>query len=305
MTASPQPTDLFDRNRRALRRARMVAGDGDYFGQLMASALIDRLDDVSRNFTQVLVIGGRDSMLADHLRTTGAQVSVVEQSGSVIVPGGAMVGEEDRLPVLPESYDLILWPGGLESVNDVPGALLRCRLALRPDGLLLGCFIGEGSLPRLRAALAQAETARAAARMHPQIDVRGFGDLIRQIGLALPVIDVDRLTIAYRRLSSLIRDLRAGALTNVLVGRVEPLSRGAWQAAQQHFDSPDGEVAPESIAIIHFSGWAPHPDQPQPARRGSATASLAAALGSPSSDGQARSQPGNPAASGRSAGGIE
>jgi NADH dehydrogenase [ubiquinone] 1 alpha subcomplex assembly factor 5 len=160
----------------------------------------------------------------------------------------------------------------------VPGALLRCRLALKPDGLLLGCFIGEGSLPRLRAALSAGEQGRVVARMHPQIDVRGFGDLIRSVGLALPVIDIDRMMVAWRRLAALVRDLRASALTSVLSGPVIPLRRSAWQAAQAHFDAGDGEVLPETIAIVHFSGWAPHPDQPQPARRGSATASLAAAL---------------------------
>lgn len=278
MTDDAPPADLFDRNRRSLRRARHCADGMDYFGELMADALIERLGDVTREFTDVLVIGGRNPRLAEQLRAKGMAVTVAEQSTAIARRISAMNGEEDRLPVEPESYDLILWPGGLESVNDVPAALLRCRLALRPDGLLLGCFIGEGSFARLRAALAQAEAQRPVARMHPQLDVRGFGDLLRQIGLALPVIDIDRLSIGYRGLSSLIRDLRHSALTNVLAGPVEPLSRRAWAAACAHFDPPFGDREPEHIAIVHFSGWAPHPDQPQPARRGSATASLAAAL---------------------------
>lgn len=278
MTEPAAPADLFDRHRRSIRRARRLANGEDYFGGLMANALIERLDDVTREFGDVLVIGGRFATLPEELRTRGMAVTVVEQSAMVAQANGAIIGEEDRLPVEPESYDLILWPGGLESINDVPGALLRCRLALRPDGLLLGCFVGEGSFPRLRAALGQAEMLRPVARMHPQLDVRGFGDLLRQIGLALPVIDIDRISIAYRKLASLVRDLRNAALTNVLAGPVEPLSRSAWAAASARFDRPHGDIEPEHIAIVHFSGWAPHPDQPQPARRGSATASLAAAL---------------------------
>ena len=278
MTDPDAPADLFDRNRRSQRRARRLADGEDYFGGLMAEALIERLDDVTRDFADVLVIGGRNTALPEQLRARGMMVTVVEQSVAIAQAVGAMRGEEDHLPVEPESFDLILWPGGLESINDVPEALLRCRLALRPDGLILGCFVGEGSFPRLRAALAQAEAQRPVARMHPQLDVRGFGDLLRQIGLALPVIDIDRLSIAYRKLTTLTRDLRNAALTNVLAGSVEPLSRRAWSAACAQFDRPDGDIEPEHIAIIHFSGWAPHPDQPQPARRGSATASLAAAL---------------------------
>ena len=39
----------------------------------------------------------------------------------------------------------------------------------------------------------------------------------------------------------------------------------------------DGRIA-ETFRIVHFSGWAPHPDQPRPARRGSAGTSLIEAL---------------------------
>jgi hypothetical protein len=40
---------------------------------------------------------------------------------------------------------------------------------------------------------------------------------------------------------------------------------------------PDGKT-PERFEIVYLTGWAPSPEQPQPARRGSATASLAQAL---------------------------
>ncbi|MFM6854922.1 MAG: hypothetical protein ACKOUM_12665 [Sphingopyxis sp.] len=107
-----------------------------------------------------------------------------------------------------------------------------------------------------------------------------MGELVTRCGFALPVIDVERLTIAYARLPSLVADMRAAALTAMLAGPVPPLSRAGWARAQAHFAGQmgdNGRVA-ESIRIIHFSGWAPHPDQARPARRGSATASLADAL---------------------------
>ena len=266
--------DIFDRRRRAARRAQR-RGDG-YLGATIADQLTERLDDVQRDFTDALLIGGRDTALAEALRARGMAVTVIEQAGV----GDAVTGEEDRLPIDPESVDLILWPGGLESVNDVPGALLRCRHALRPDGLLLGCLFGDGSFPMLRRALAAADAPQAVARMHPQIDLASLGGLLSAVGLALPVVDVERMSLAYRSIDALVADLRGAALTNMLAGAVHRLSRRQWAAASAAFADSAGEDGRtvESARLMHFSGWAPHASQPQPARRGSATASLAAAL---------------------------
>ena len=169
--------------------------------------------------------------------------------------------------------------GVIDSVNDLPGALIQARRALRPDGLFLAAFVGAGSLVSLRAALRVAEGDRPAARLHPQIDVRSAGDLLMRAGFALPVADGETLNVRYGDLGGLMRDLRVMAANNALVGR-RPLRRDTLVRAYQAFadlaDS-DGRV-PERFEIIFMTGWAPAPSQPQPARRGSATTSLAAAL---------------------------
>ena len=259
--------DIFDRRRRHARRTARL-GVEDFIGRTIGDALIERLGDVTRRFRRALVLGARDETLVGALRD---MVAVVE------VRAG---GDEDQLDVEPGSYDLIVWPGGLESVNDVPGALLRARLALEPDGLLLGALVGDGSFPALRSALARAAPQGAfVARMHPQIDVAAIGNLMQRCGLALPVIDVDRIDLAYRSVGGLIADLRATALTNLLAGPVHPVSRAGRQAMAAAFAAMgDGERTTEQLRIIHFSGWAPHDSQPQPARRGSATHSLGQAL---------------------------
>lgn len=269
------PRDLFDRRRRALRRARAPGGAADFIGSDITGQILERLGDVKRTFRDVAVIGARTPQLVEAMRTSGAAVTVIEQSEQLASASDAICGEEDRLPVEPASFDLILWPGGLESVNDVPGALLRCRLALRPDGLMLGACLAEGSLSALRAALRTAEGDRPAARLHPQLALQAMGDLLGKTGFALPVVDVERMSLRYRSLGTLVRDLRAHAASSALSGPVPPLSRRVWQAAEASFMAAGGE---ERLVILHWSGWAPDPGQPQPARRGSATASLAAAL---------------------------
>jgi hypothetical protein len=71
--------------------------------------------------------------------------------------------------------------------------------------------------------------------------------------------------------------------TNVLVeGASRPLSRAVLARAcaiyAERFGAPDGRVA-ASFEIITLTGWAPHPDQQQPLRPGSAKMRLADALG--------------------------
>jgi hypothetical protein len=75
-------------------------------------------------------------------------------------------------------------------------------------------------------------------------------------------------------------DLRGMAATNMLAGQRLPLTRGRLASLAQSFADaagPDGRLR-ERFELIFMTGWAPGPNQPQPAKRGSANASLAAAL---------------------------
>jgi hypothetical protein len=269
--------DIFDRRRRQARRS--VARGEDFIGGQIVEALLERLALVTRDFTSALVIGGRSPTLVAALAGRGMAVDVAEPAG-----GRGLAADPDQLDVAPGSYDLMVWPGGLDSVNDVPGALLRARFALRHDGLLLGALVGDGSFPKFRTALRDGAVAAGRpmpARMHPQISLQAMGALLQRTGLALPVVDVDVLDLRYRAISGVVRDLRGSALTAMLGGPVPALTRSEWAATAAAFavaGAGDGNGTVEALRIIHFSGWAPDASQPRPARRGSATTSLAAAL---------------------------
>jgi hypothetical protein len=126
-----------------------------------------------------------------------------------------------------------------------------------------------------------AEGAPAAPRIHPQIDLRAAGDLLSRAGFALPVVDAETVTVRFSALRGLIADLRAMGATNVLRSRSRrPLTRFGYAAASADFAAqcdPDGKIG-ERFEIVYMIGWSPAPDQPRPAKRGSATASLTEAL---------------------------
>jgi SAM-dependent methyltransferase len=271
--------EIFDRAARRKRRDRAapVYAAHDFLRAAMLDGIADRLESVNREFARVLDLGCFDGAFVP---PPGSAVTRIDAGRAFAALSGGIQADEDRLPVGPESFDLVVSAGVLDSVNDVPGALAQIRRALRPDGLFLGAFVGGMSLTAARSAFLQAEVDRPAARFHPMIDVRSAGDLLVRAGFALPVADSETLTVRYPDLFRLIADLRGMAATNVLAGRVA-LRRDRLAAAAEAFAGhadPDGRT-PERFDLVFLTGWAPSPDQPKPARRGSATASLAAVLG--------------------------
>ena len=272
----------FDRRLRRLRRDRSARRfhEADYLHRLMADELVERLDFVTRDFRRALDLGCAGGHLTRRLRERGLDVVACDSGADFARRAGAVQADEDRLPFADSAFDLIVSAGALDGVNDLPGALLLIRRALRPDGLFLAAFTGAGSLPRLKRAMLAADSVEggAAARIHPQIDVRAAGDLLTRAGFALPVVDAQPVEVRFSALLDLVRDLRAMGATNILANRSRrPLGRHALAAAIADFE--DGEdKTPERFEILYLLGWSPSPDQPRPARRGSGAVSLAEAL---------------------------
>ena len=111
------------------------------------------------------------------------------------------VADEEALPFAPGSLDSVVSALALQFVNDLPGALIQIRRALKPDGLFLGALIGGESLTELRQAFAAAEAeieGGVSPRVAPFADLRDLGALLQRAGFALPVTDVDRVIRALR-----------------------------------------------------------------------------------------------------------
>ncbi|MEJ7934134.1 methyltransferase domain-containing protein [Sphingobium sp. AN558] len=282
MSGDTDGTDIFDRRLRTLRRDRMVAGfsDHDFLYIAMLHELLDRLADVRRDLPRALVIGCPDGSAKAALEAMGKQVFCVDPGYAAARAAGGVQADEDALPFADDSFDLVMACGTLDSVNDLPGALILMRRVLKPDGLMLAAFTGAGTLPRLRAALMAGEGDRAAPHIHPQVDIRSAGDLLTRAGFAMPVADGETLTVRYGDILALMHDLRGMGAGNILAARPAMIGREAMMAAASHFSAaadPDGRTA-EQMAIVYLSGWKPDASQTKPARRGSATISLAQAL---------------------------
>jgi hypothetical protein len=159
-------------------------------------------------------------------------------------------------PKISGGYDFIASLGTLDTVNDLPGALVHLRNALAPGGLMIASFLGAGSLPALRAAMLAADGERPAPRMHPMVDVRAGAQLLQRAGFADPVADYRTLSASFRSLDGLVADLRAQGLTSVLARGGPPLGRAALDLARQAFTAAgeNGRTV-ERFEIVTLSGW--------------------------------------------------
>lgn len=270
--------DIFDRSVRRHRRDRAAPNYAahDFVRATMLDGIAERLDAVTRSFTDILDIGCFDGAFVP---PPGARVARYDAGFAFAHGARGIQGDEDRLPFGDATFDCVICAGVLDQVNDLPGALTLIRRILRPDGLFLGAFVGAGSLSTLRTALRAAESDRPVARLHPQIEVRSAGDLLMRAGFALPVADVETLNVGYRDIGRLLGDLRGMAATNVLAGR-SPMTKATLTALADAFAAAadDRGRTQEKFEIVFLTGWSPDASQPKPARRGSGTASMIDAL---------------------------
>jgi SAM-dependent methyltransferase len=290
-----EPPGLFDRalHRARLERAAPRFAEVDYLKARAAGDLAQRLEAINRRFPVAVDLGARTGAFARALASGGAtgKIDILIQTDLSLAmlaraDGLRLVADEGRLPFAEGSLDLIVSALALHWVDDLVGALIQIRRALKPDGLFLGALIGGASLHELRTSLMEAEmelTGGAGPRVSPFLDAYDGAGLLQRAGFALPVADVDRVSVSHDHMLALMAELRSMGETNVLHERPRaPLSRPVLARAaeiyRQSFAGPDGRIV-TSFEIITLTGWAPHPGQQQPLAPGSARMRLADALG--------------------------
>jgi len=278
---------IFDR---ALIRARQDRarrlGPATFLLERVAQELADRLSVVVRHFDVAVDLGTPAGHVRRALANNPAVGRLIAASPAVEGASLAVIANEEALPFAQSSLDLVVSALALQTVNDLPGTLVQIRRALRPDGLLLAALLGGDTLGELRQSFATAEAeieGGASPRVAPFADVREIGALLQRAGLALPVTDLDRVTVRYSSVFDLMRDLRRMGATSALIERRRtPLRRATLlrmaEIYQRSFSDPDGKLR-ATFDVIWLSGWAPHASQQQPLRPGSARARLADALG--------------------------
>lgn len=248
------PPTIFSRARRlaARNRARALQRRPDpprFIIDDIVEDMTERLAFLRHEPKRALVIGDWTGKLAEMLERQGAEVIRAEPSE----------GFDEEQPFPFGGFDFIASVAALDTVNDLPGALIHIRRALAPGGRAIASFAGAGSLPVLRRIMLEADGERPAARIHPLVDARAGAQLLQRAGWAEPVADSRALTVAYRSLERLAADIRAQGLGNVLASRAPQLDKAALERARAAFEAEADERGRviETFEILTLSGRHP------------------------------------------------
>jgi len=264
---------LFDRalHRKRLDRAAKGFADADFLQRRAALDIAERLEGIMRDFPLAVDLSARNGAFRQALAESPAASRVgllieADLSPAMLAgrAGPRVTLDEERLPFAAESLDLVVSTLGLHWTNDVVGALIQIRRALKPDGLFIGALLGGVTLTELRQSLTAAEIEMlggAGTRVSPFADAADAAGLLQRAGFVQPVADVDRVTVRYEHPLRLLADLRQMGETSVLADRhpralTRTLLARTGEIYAERFGGPDGRV-PATFEILTLTGWTP------------------------------------------------
>ena len=164
------------------------------------------------------------------------------------------------IPLATGSLDAIVSNLALMHRADPQPTLDEWARVLRPGGVVMASTLGPDTLRELRAASTQAGHPAAVMEF---VDMHDLGDLLIASGFVDPVVDMERLTLSYRDVDTLLRELRA-VTANARIDRAPHLSgkrylRALRDALAAQADA-DGLVR-VTIELLYVHGWRGEPRQ--------------------------------------------
>uniref|UniRef100_M4BMZ7 Methyltransferase type 11 domain-containing protein n=1 Tax=Hyaloperonospora arabidopsidis (strain Emoy2) TaxID=559515 RepID=M4BMZ7_HYAAE len=242
----------------------------EYLKDEVARRLLDRLEDIERDFPLALDLGCGSGHLYKHL-------SVDEKMGVITT---RLVADEEFLPFPVHHFDLVMSSLSLHWVNNLESTFRQVLDTLKPDGAFIGAVLGGDSLQELRSAFILGDQERqggVSPHISPFMHVANAGNLLSATGFNLCTVDTDYIQVDYPNAFVLMEHLRGMGENHAVTSRGSPATRDSLLAAasiyQSMFGQPDGTV-PATFQVIYLIGWSPHASQQKPLRRGSAQHSL-------------------------------
>lgn len=170
----------------------------------------------------------------------------------------AVCGDMERLPLADAAAGMVWSNLALQWVNEPLRTFSEMRRVLAPGGLLMFSTFGPDTLRELRQAC---ERTDGRTHVNRFIDLHDIGDMLVAAGYADPVMDMEFITLTYRNVRALMRDLKAIGAHNVTRGRPGGLSgKSLLAAVTRNYEAfrRDGAL-PATFEVIYGHAWNPQP----------------------------------------------
>ncbi len=167
----------------------------------------------------------------------------------------------EALPLASASAGLVWSNLAIQWCNDLDAALQEFHRVLQPEGLLMFSTFGPDTLKELRAATGAAN-ANAYTSVSRFIDLHDIGDAMVRAGFNAPVLDVERFTLTYDDVKSVMRDLKSIGAHNATDGRARGLLgrsffaklEAQYEQFRQGTKSQGGKL-PATFEVVYGHAW--------------------------------------------------
>jgi malonyl-CoA O-methyltransferase len=193
-------------------------------------------------------------------RHTCADIGLVRQIKTLL--GGAkqnlVCADIESLPLDSASAGLVWSNLAIQWCNDLDTALQEFHRVLQPEGLLMFSTFGPDTLKELRIATRAKNAGEGSfTSVSRFIDMHDIGDALVRAGFSAPVLDVERFTLTYDDVKSVMRDLKSIGAHNATDGRARGLlGRGFLQNLESNYEQfrVDGKL-PATFEVVYGHAW--------------------------------------------------
>ncbi|WP_020167826.1 MULTISPECIES: malonyl-ACP O-methyltransferase BioC [Methylotenera] len=167
----------------------------------------------------------------------------------------------ERLPIVNNSLGMVWSNLALQWCNDLDAAFSEVSRVLQPNGLFMFSTFGPDTLKELRVASRSANSETSTTRVSRFIDMHDIGDALTRAGFSAPVLDVERYTLTYDDVKSVMKDLKSIGAHNATQGRARGLQgRGFLQQLTQQYEQfrqavEDGGKLPATFEVVYGHAW--------------------------------------------------
>lgn len=207
--------------------------------------------------SQVLSLDFAYPML-QQARKTYSSIGVLHLLKSLvgITKQSLVCADIEALPMANSIVSLVWSNLAIQWCNDLDAALQQFHRVLQPEGLLMFSTFGPDTLRELRVATSAASGSEYTS-VSRFIDMHDIGDALVRAGFNAPVLDVERFTLTYDDVKSVMRDLKSIGAHNATDGRARGLlGRGFFTKLEAEYEQfrQDGKL-PATFEVVYGHAW--------------------------------------------------
>jgi malonyl-CoA O-methyltransferase len=276
-TEENKPLDIADIDRHAMRsafeKAAITYDAVAVLQQEVADRLVERMSLMAMKPVSILDAGSGTGFVSQLLaaRFQKAKITALDLAFNMLKQAKSkrtfkqrwhkqfsyVNAEVESLPFADASVELIISGLTLQWCQDLPKVFKEFRRVLAPGGLLLFSSFGPDTLKELRQSWAEVDDV---PHVNAFADMHDVGDALVQSGFADPVMDMEMLTVTYKDVKTVMRDLKQIGAHNVMQGRSHTITgKNKLQKMIKSYEQfrTDEGLLPVSHEIVYGHAWVP------------------------------------------------